>query len=67
MAKKLKALPNFSSWEEEDAFWATHSITDLDLEEDTTPLIVSPEALRKTQVITVRNPTSLRLWKRKAA
>jgi hypothetical protein len=67
MAKKLKALPSFSSWEEEDEFWSTHSVTDLDLEENPTPLIVEPGALRSVKIVKVPNPVSLRSWKRKAA
>jgi hypothetical protein len=67
MGKKLKALPKFASWEEEDEFWSTHSVTDLDLEEDSTPLIVEPGALRSVKIITVANPCSVRSWKRKAA
>lgn len=67
MGKKLKVLPKFASWEEEDEFWSTHSVTDLDLEEDSTPLIVEPGALRAVTVITVANPCSVRSWKRKAA
>ena len=34
MGKKLRAIPKFVSWEEEDEFWSSHSLTDLDLEED---------------------------------
>jgi hypothetical protein len=67
MGKKLKDIPNFSSWEEEDEFWSTHSVTDLDLEEDTTPLIIERNALPSVKVIKVANPLSLRVWKRKAA
>src|SRR5215831_9323384 len=47
MGKKLKDIPNFSSWEEEDEFWSTHSVTELDLEEDNTPLVVEPGAFRQ--------------------
>jgi hypothetical protein len=67
MGKKSKAIPNFSSWEEEDEFWSTHSVTELDLEEDITPLMVEPGALRSVKVIEVPNPVTLRSWKRKAA
>ena len=67
MEKKLKALPQFASWEEEDEFWSTHSVTELNVEVDATPLIVEPGALRSVTVITVANPCSVRSWKRKAA
>ena len=67
MGKKLKIIPNFSSWEGEDKFWSTHSVTDLDLEEDTTPLIIGRNALPPIKIIEVANPLSLRVWKRKAA
>jgi len=67
MGKKLKVIPNFPSWEEEDEFWSTHSVTDLDLEEDTTPLIIERNTLPPVKVIEVANPLSLRVWKRKAA
>ena len=46
MGKGSKAVPRFASWEEEDEFWATHSLTDLELEEDTTPLLIQRGALR---------------------
>jgi hypothetical protein len=67
MGKKLKGIPNFSSWEEEDEFWSTHSVTELDLEEDTTLLVVEPGALHSVKIIEVPNPVSIRSWKRKAA
>lgn len=67
MGKKLKVIPNFSSWEEEDEFWSTHSVTELDLEEDNTPLVVEPRAVRSVKIVEVPNPVSLRSWKRKAA
>jgi len=67
MGKKLKAVPNFSSWEEEDEFWSMHSVTELDLEEDNTPLVVEPGALHSVKIVEVPNPISLRSWKRKAA
>ena len=67
MGKKLKAIPKFASWEEEDEFWSTHSVTELDLEEDITPLIVEPGALHSVKIITVPNPRTVRLWKRKVA
>jgi len=37
MGKKLRAIPKFVSWEQEDEFWSTHDLTDLDLQEDSTP------------------------------
>ena len=37
MGKKSRAIPEFASWEEGDEFWSTHSLTDLDLEDDRTP------------------------------
>jgi hypothetical protein len=67
MGKKLKGIPKFASWEEEDEFWSTHSVTELDLEEDPTPLIVESGALRTVKIITVPNPRAVRVWKRKAA
>jgi hypothetical protein len=67
MRKKLKAIPKFASWEEEDEFWSTHSLTDLDLEEDLTPLVIERGALRYVKKIEVPNPTSVRAWKRKTA
>lgn len=67
MGGKLKAIPNFSSWEEEDEFWSTHSVTELDLEEDATPLVVEPGALRSVKIIEVPNPITVRSWKRKVA
>jgi hypothetical protein len=67
MGKKLQAVPEFSSWEEEDEFWFTHSVTDLDLEEDATPLLMKPGALRSVKVLEVPNPARMRTWKRKAA
>jgi hypothetical protein len=67
MAKKLRAIPKFASWEEEDEFWSTHDLTDLDLEEDSTPLVIERAALRHVKKIEVANPTSVRPWKRKTA
>ena len=67
MGKRLKAVPKFSSWEEEDQFWATHSLTDLDLEQDPTPLVIEPRALHHVKKIEVDNPISVRTWKRKTA
>jgi hypothetical protein len=67
MGKRLKAVPSFASWEEEDEFWATHSLTDLDLEEDTTPLLIQSGALRYIKKVEVANPASVRSWKRKTA
>jgi hypothetical protein len=64
MGRKLKALPKFASWEEEDEFWSTYSVTELNLEEDSTPLIVEPGALRSVKVITVANPCPVRSWKK---
>jgi hypothetical protein len=67
MEKKLKAIPEFSSWEEEDQFWSIHSVTELDLEEDLTPFILEPKALQAVRVLEVPNPAKMRSWKRKAA
>jgi len=67
MGKKLQVVPEFSSWEEEDEFWSTHSVTDVDLEEDATPLMIRPRALRSVRVFEVPNPAKMRTWKRKAA
>ena len=50
MGKKLRAIPKFLSWEDEDEFWSTHSLTDLDLEEDRTPLAIERGALRHISV-----------------
>ena len=46
MGKKLRAIPKFASWEEEDAFWSAHSLTDLDLEKDAALLVIEHGALR---------------------
>jgi hypothetical protein len=67
MARKLRAVPKFTSWEQEDEFWATHALTDLDLEEDWTPLVIERGALRHVKTIEVANPTRIRAWKRKTA
>ena len=67
MGKRLKAIPRFASWEEEDDFWAVHSLTDLDLEEGLTPLLIQRGALRYVKKIEVTNPVSVRSWKRKTA
>ena len=67
MGKRSKAIPEFTSWEEEDKFWSTHSVTELELEEDLTPLFIEPGALRSVKIIKVPNPTTMRTWKRKAA
>ena len=67
MGKSLKAVPRFASWEEEDEFWAAHSLTDLDLEEDSTPLLIQRGALRYIKKVEVANPSSVRSWKRKTA
>ena len=67
MGKKLRAIPKFDSWEQEDEFWSTHELADLDLEEDSTPLVIERGALRRVKKIEVANPASLRSWKRKTA
>jgi hypothetical protein len=67
MGKKLKAISEFASWEEEDDFWAAHSLSDLDLEQDPTPLIIEPKALRHVKKVDVLNPLAVRSWKRKTA
>ena len=67
MGKKLQAIPKFDSWEQEDKFWSTHDVTDLDLEEDSTPLVIERGALGRVKKIVVANPTSIRSWKRKTA
>lgn len=67
MGKKLRAIPKFDSWEQEDEFWSNHTLSDLNLEEDSTPLLIERGALRHVKKIEVANPTSLRQWKRKTA
>jgi hypothetical protein len=68
MGKKLRVIPKFVSWEQEDEFWSTHDLTDLDLQEDSTPLVMERGALgRRVKKIEVANPTSMRPWKRKTA
>ena len=67
MGKKLRAIPKFVSWEQEDEFWSTHNLTDLDLQEDSTPLVMERGALGRVKKIEVANPTSIRPWKRKTA
>ena len=67
MGKRLKAIPKFTSWEEEDEFWASHSLTDLDLEQDPTPLVIEQGALRHVKKIEMPNPIAVRTWKRKTA
>ena len=67
MRKKSRAIPEFASWEEEDEFWSTHSLTDLDLEDDKTPLVIERGALRYVKKIEIPNPISVRAWKRKTA
>jgi hypothetical protein len=67
MGKKLPAIPKFDSWEQEDEFWSTHDLTDLDLQEDSTPLVIERGALWRVKKIEVANPTSIRPWKRKTA
>jgi hypothetical protein len=65
MGKKLQAIPKFDSWEQEDEFWSTQDVTDLDLEEDSTPLVIERGALGRVKKIVMANPTSIRSWKRK--
>ena len=67
MARKLRAVPKFTSWEQEDEFWTTHALTDLELEEDSNPLVIERGALRYVKKIEVANPTKIRPWKRKTA
>ena len=67
MGKNLRAIPKFVSWEQEDEFWSTHDLTDLDLEEDSTPLVIERSALRHVKKIAAANPMSIRPWKRKTA
>jgi hypothetical protein len=67
MGKKLRAVRKFVSWEQEDEFWSTHDLTDLDLKEDSTPLVIERSILRYVKKIEVANPTSIRAWKRKTA
>ena len=67
MGKKLPAIPKFVSWEQEDDFWSTHDLTELNLEEDLTPLVIERSALRHVKKIEVVNPMSMRPWKRKTA
>ncbi len=51
MGGKLRAIPKFDSWEQEDEFWSTHDLTDIDLEEDSTPLVIERGALRYVRKI----------------
>ncbi len=67
MGRKLRAIPKFVSWEQEDEFWSTHDLTDLDLEEDSTPLVIERSTLRHVKKIEVANPMSIHPWKRKTA
>ena len=67
MGKKSRAIPKFDSWEQEDEFWSTHDLTELDLQEDSTPLVIERGAARRVKKIVVANPTSIRPWKRKTA
>jgi len=67
MRKKMRAIPKFDSWEQEDEFWSNHSLVDLDLVEDSTLLIIERGALRHLKKIEVANPASIRPWKRKTA
>ena len=67
MGKKLRAIPKFVSREHEDDFWSTHDLTELNLEEDLTPLVIERSALRHVKKIEVVNPMSMRPWKRKTA
>ena len=67
MGKKSQAIPKFESWAHEDEFWSTHDLTELDLQEDSTPLMIERGALGRVKKIVVANPTSIRPWKRKTA
>ncbi len=67
MGKKSQAIPKFESWAQEDEFWSTHDLTELDLQEDSTPLMIERGALGRVKKIVVANPTSIRPWKRKTA
>jgi len=67
MGKNSRAILKFNSWEQEDEFWSTHDLTELDLQEDSTPLVIERGALGRVKKIVVANPTSLRPWKRKTA
>ena len=67
MGKKSRAIPKFDSWEQEDEFWSTHDLSELDLQEDSTPLVIERGALGRVKKIVVANPTSIRSWKRKTA
>ena len=67
MGKKLRAIPKFATWEQEDEFWSNHDLTELDLEEDTSPLVIERRSLRYVEKIEVPNPISVRAWKRKTA
>ena len=70
MGNKLRAIPKFASWEEEeeeDEFWSAHSLTDLDLEKDAAPLVIERGALRYVKKIEVPNPISVSSWKKKTA
>jgi len=67
MGKNSRAILKINSWEQEDEFWSTHDLTELDLQEDSTPLVIERGALGRVKKIEVANPTSLRPWKRKTA
>ena len=57
MEKKLRAMPKFVSWEQEDEFWSTHGLTDLDLEEDSTRLVIERSASRYAKKIEMEKGT----------
>ena len=67
MGKLFRAIPKFATWEQEDEFWSNRDLTELDLEEDTSPLLIERRALRYVKTIEVPNPISIRVWKRKTA
>jgi len=67
MGKKLRAITKFATWEQEDEFWSNHDLTELDLAQDTSPLVIERRSLRYVKKIEVPNPISVRAWKRKTA
>ena len=57
MAKKLKTIPKFTSYDEEVDFWDTHDMTDY-MEEITEP-ISFPNLKLSTQKISLRLPEGI--------
>lgn len=63
--ERSKTIPEFSSWEEEDEFWSAHSVTDLDLEEDQSPLVIESSSLHTLTIMKV--PATRKPSRKKAA